>query len=99
MGRVVVRSREKNCHVSGLLSLGADRKKGIEGETAAANLNLQARGEWGWGGGVGLAPAHPVSSIRSVSIRGGSASISFFGRGLACSRLSERILEQATVWP
>ena len=35
---------------AGWREAGADRKKGIEGETAAANSNLQVKG-WGWGGG------------------------------------------------
>ena len=52
---------------------GADRKKGFEGQTAAANSNLQ--------------------------VKKGTRPSSLFGRGLACSRRSERILARATGWP
>ena len=40
------------------------QRKGVEGETAAANSNLQVKGV----GGGGHAPAHPVSSIRGGSV-------------------------------
>ena len=59
MGRVVVRTREKNSRFNRGVGSGGRTKTGIEEERAAANSNLQVK----------RAPAYPVSSMR-----GGSAS-------------------------
>ena len=82
---------------AGWREAGADRKKGIEGETAAANSNLQGKGGGGGrdrcgkfkssrkGGGRG----HPL--IQSLRLEGALPQNNFYlGRGLAYSRRSQR---------
>ena len=57
MGRVVVRTREKNSRFNQGVGSRGRTKTGIEEERAAANANLQVKG----------APAHPVFSMRGGS--------------------------------
>ena len=57
MGRVVVRTREKNSRFNRGVGSEGRTKTGIEEERAAANSNLLLKG----------APVHPASSMRGSS--------------------------------
>ena len=103
MGRVVVRSREKKMSYfrafdsnlpvldvqiigggAGWRGAGSGQKKGNRGKDLCGKFKSSRKG------------GHPF--IQDIRLEGALPQNNFYlGRGLACSRRSERILEQATV--